>query len=64
MALDKKLILKIGEPKFKDGDKVKTVITDDKVLTIKGEPKSNGLTWMYAFRGDTMRLGQGYISPA
>jgi hypothetical protein len=64
MAFDKELIKKIGEPKFKDGDKVKTVMTDDKILTIHGEAKSNGLTWMYAFRGDSMRLGQMYITPA
>jgi hypothetical protein len=64
MAFDKRLVKKIGEPKYKDGDKVTTVMTDDKILTIMGEPKSNGLTWMYAFRGDSMRLGQSYIKPA
>lgn len=56
--------VKQTSPKYKDGDKVKTTMTDDKVLTIMGEPKWNGLTWMYAFRGDSMRLGEMYISLA
>lgn len=56
--------VKQTSPKYKDGDKVKTTMTDDKVLTIMGEPQWNGLTWMYAFRGDSMRLGEMYISPA
>jgi len=50
-------------PKYKDGDKVKTTMSRDKVLTIMGEPKWNGLTWMYAFRGDSMRLGEMYVYP-
>ena len=63
MAFDKRLVKKIGEPKYKDGDKVTTVVTGDKILTIMGEPKFNGFIWMYAFRGDSMRLGQEYIKP-
>jgi hypothetical protein len=61
MELDQKLIKKIGLPKYKDGDCVKTAITEDKVLTVKGYPKSNGLTWMYSFKEDTMKLGQMYL---
>ena len=64
MALDQRTVKKHGAPKYQDGDKVKTTMTDDKILTIYGEPKWNGLVWMYAFRGDSMRLGQGYIQPA
>jgi hypothetical protein len=50
--------------KFKDGDKVTTPMSGDKALTIKGEPKWNGLVWMYGFRGDSMRLGEDYLKPA
>ena len=52
---------KFGNPKFKDGDKVTTTMTGDQALTVKGNPDSNGFTWMYKFKEIEARMGQGYI---
>lgn len=53
---------KFGTPKFKNGDKVKTFITDDDILTIQGEAWSNGHSWMYYFEENEYGIGQQYIT--
>ena len=47
--------------KFAHGDKVRTSLNKEDVLTIKGVPSWNGFTWMYAFEEIDMRCGEGYI---
>lgn len=64
MNTESKEYKKIGVPLFKAGDKVKTTVTQDGVLTIKGEPRFNGFTWMYQFEGNDYGFGQEYLRSA
>jgi hypothetical protein len=48
-------------PKYAEGDKVRTTLNPDDVVTIKGVPSWNGYNWMYAFNETDMRCGEGYI---
>jgi hypothetical protein len=49
-------------PKYGEGDKVKSTMNIDEVLTITGEPKWNGYGWMYSFREIDMRCTEGRLS--
>jgi hypothetical protein len=33
-----------------------------KVVTVTGEPKWNGFTWMYEFEDEDVRLGEMYLT--
>jgi hypothetical protein len=48
-------------PRFKDGDIVLISTMNDGIFTVDGEPTHNGLTWMYAFQGVSMRCGEMYL---
>lgn len=53
--------VKLPVPRYAHGDKVKTTLTIEDPLTIKGEPSWNGYTFMYGFEETDMRCGEGYI---
>lgn len=60
----KKIVKKIGEPRFKTGDKVKSTMFEG-VATVKEHPEYNGYVWMYSFEENRMlRLGQEYLRSA
>lgn len=60
----KKIVKKIGAPKFNDGDKVKSTMFEG-LATIKGHPEYNGFVWMYSFNENRMlRCGQEYLRSA
>jgi hypothetical protein len=64
MTQYQKNVKKFGEPKFKDGDLVKTSLTGIEILIVNGAATSNGFCWMYSFRGKEMSCAQHYIYPA
>jgi hypothetical protein len=48
------------EPKYKSGD---TVMLSGSPVTVFGQPRWNGLTFMYAFIGTNLRCGEQYLQP-
>jgi hypothetical protein len=59
----KKIVKKIGHPKYKDGDKVYSSMFEG-IATIKGYPFFNGFVWMYYFNENEVGCGQEYLSSA
>jgi len=49
------------EPKYSEGDVVKSSLNTEESLTVKGQPSWNGHTYMYAFREIDVRCGETYL---
>lgn len=52
------------KPKYAEGDRVKSSLDPEKVLTVRGVPQWNGYNYVYAFNEIDLKCSEGRLSLA